>query len=68
MNIRDQLLRKAKKKKENWENDWSSYKRPGNKVNDMINKSKNKTHRDRPQENAASPDKFSTTIKNFFFP
>ena len=64
MNIRDQLLRKARKT--NRENDWSSYKRQRNKVNGMIKKCKNKYHRDLLQENATSPDKFWTTIKKLF--
>ena len=64
MNLRDNLLRKARKT--NREVDWSSYKRQRNKVNAQVKKSKSNYYQDLLQDNASSPDKFWSAIKKLY--
>ena len=64
MNIRDKLLRKARRS--NLEIDWSSYKNQRNRVTSLVKKCKNRFHKDLLKENADSPSKFWAAIKKLY--
>ena len=64
MNLRDQLLRKARRT--NREIDWSSYKRQRNKVNSQVKKCKSNYYKDLLQDKASSPDKNWSAIKKLY--
>ena len=64
MNIRDKLLRKARRT--NAENDWSKYKRQRNSVTSLVKKVKNNHFRDLLRENARKPHKFWSILKKAF--
>ena len=64
MNIRDKLLRRARRTKA--ENDWSIYKRQRNNVTSLVKKVKNNYFRDLLRENARKPQKFWTILKKAF--
>ena len=64
MNLRDQLLRKARRT--NREIDWSSYKRQRNKVNSQVKKCKSNYYKDLLQDKASSPDTFWSAIKKLY--
>ena len=64
MNLRDQLLRKARRT--NREIDWSSYKRQRDKVNSQVNKCNRNYYKDLLQDKASSPDKFWSAIKKLY--
>ena len=62
MNLRDGLLRKARRT--NQENDWSSYKQQRNRVSGLVNKCKSRYNRDLLKD--CSPDKFWAAIKKLY--
>jgi hypothetical protein len=64
MNIRDGLLRKARRSGS--ENDWSTYKRKRNQVNNCIKSDKRKYYRQLLKSNSSEPKKFWKTIKEVF--
>ena len=64
MNIRDGLLRKARRTGS--ENDWSAYKRKRNQVNNCVKYDKRNYHRELLDSNASEPRKFWKTIKEVF--
>eukprot|EP00794_Sanderia_malayensis_P006539 gene6539-7278_t len=64
MNIRDQLLRRARRT--NTELDWSTYKRSRNKVNNLVKTNKARYNKELLRENADSPEKFWSAIKTIY--
>ena len=64
MNLRDQLLRKARRT--NRDIDWSFYKRQRNKVNSQVKKCKSNYYKDLLQDKASSPDKFWSAVKKLY--
>ena len=64
MNLRDGLLRKARRT--NCEHDWSTYKRQRNTVTGLVKRCKGKYHEDILRDSADSPDKFWCAIKKLF--
>ena len=64
MNVRDGLLRKARKK--NQENDRSSYNRQRNSVSGLVKKCKSRYNRDLLKDSANSPVKFWSAIKKLY--
>ena len=64
MNLRDGLLRKARRT--NQEIDWSSYKRQRNRVSGLVKKCKSRYNRDLLRDCAYSPNKFWAAIKKLY--
>ena len=64
MNIRDKLLRKARRS--NYEIDWSSYKNQRNHVTSLVKKCKNRFYNNLLKENADSPSKFWAAVKKLY--
>ena len=64
MNIRDQLLRRARRT--NTELDWSTYRRSRNRVNNLVKSNKARYNKELLRDNADSADKFWSTIKKIY--
>ena len=64
MNFRDNLLRKARKSKKEW--DWLTYKKKKNHVNNLIEVGKAEYNKFSLEKNISKPDKFWKCIKNLF--
>eukprot|EP00794_Sanderia_malayensis_P015479 gene15479-17059_t len=64
MNLRDNLLRKARRT--NHEIDWSSYKRQRNRVTNLVKKCKNRYHKVLLKESGNTPDEFWAAIKKVY--
>eukprot|EP00795_Rhopilema_esculentum_P010458 gene10458-19168_t len=64
MNIRDQLLRKARRS--NTELDWSTYKRSRNRVNNLVKSNKARYNKELLRDNADSAEKFWSAIKKIY--
>ena len=64
MNIRDQLLRKARKT--NKTEDWKSYKRKRNYIKNEIQRSKRNYYKSKLEENLKKPDRFWKIINDIY--
>ena len=64
MNTRDQLLRKARRTKQQL--DWDNFKRKRNYVTNLIRNAKNTYHQNLLEENSSRPEKFWKCIKTLF--
>lgn len=65
MNKRDQLLRKARKTKD--DGLWREYKRERNKCNNEVKKAKASFHQQLLNDTRQNPRKFWKAIKSIFF-
>ena len=64
MNLRDQLLRRARRT--NTELDWSRYMRSRNSVNNLVKSNKARYKKELLQDSADSADKFWSAIKKIY--
>ena len=64
MNVRDQVLRKARKAKS--ENDWSRYKILRNQCNNLLKRNRSQYNKNLIEENSLNPKKLWTCVKDVF--